>query len=532
MKVKSAIMLGVASFLIVVAMTTYIGFQATNKLGSMLEYLGGPAWDTADGAMEGQIGIQQEIIAVQQLYYGEITAAQAQPKLQEASAMATEALTRMKDSGLLQRTTISEFEQKWQQYQRLRDQLVQQLSSANTSEELYQSFQGAVESLLAFVGTMEEEADGVVESETATVAALQGSARWSLAAGLAVSVVIAIIIFVFGQKIILAPIAKLHDHLLDLGRGSGDLTARLEMVGSETEINQLAVAFNRFIEKLHQLMLSAKQSHQTLLAAQNDISRAIEETATGVNVQLKETVQVADAISQLDNAVQQINLAVEQANKASYQASTSTKQGEEVVSLARVGVNEVAGEINNASEVIGTLVKDSANISNMLEVIRSIAEQTNLLALNAAIEAARAGESGRGFAVVADEVRSLASRTQESTKEIEVIINNLTRGSAQAVEVMSGAQSKAVLITERFTNTSEAFNAIVSVVGKIKAETDNIKQAAQQQHDDMHQLNRSVDTIVQQAQANQSTGKHAEQSSGRLNSEMKTLEQLLAQFTT
>lgn len=532
MKVKFAIMLSVASFLVVLVVNTYIGFHASHKLGGMLEYLGGPAWDTADGAMEGQIGIQQEIIAVQQLYYAEISAQQAREKLQAAGAMANEALSRMKNSGLLQRTTISEFEQKWAHYQQQRNLLVQQESGANGNAELYRNFQDSVDSLLAFVGTMEAEADGVVESETATVASLQTSSRRSLTLGLLVSITIAVLIFVFAQKIILTPLAKLHLHLRDLARGSGDLTARLEIMGAETEINQLAIAFNSFIEKLHRLMLSAKQSHQALLVTHNDISAAINETAQGVEVQLNETVQVADAINQLDSAVQQINLAVEQANKASYQASTITQQGEQVVLSARTGVDEVAGEINNACEVIGALVKDSANISNMLEVIRSIAEQTNLLALNAAIEAARAGESGRGFAVVADEVRSLASRTQESTKQIEVIINNLTSGSASAVEVMTGAQNKTLLITERFTNTTEAFSAIVKVVKQIQAENDNIKQAAAQQLTDMQQLNRSVDTIVQQAQANQSTGQHAQHSSDRLDTEMKNLRQLLAQFTT
>jgi len=532
MKIKSAIHLSVVSFLLVVILNTYIGFNATNKLGDMLEYLGGPAWNTADGAMEGQIGIQQEIIAVQQLFYSEITPAQAKEKLQEASSMANEALSRMKNSGLLKEATVNEFDRKWQEYQRQRDQLVQKANTANATKDAYNAFKVSVATLLDFVGGMEEEADGVVESETATVASLQSSSHWRLMLGLMLSVVITAIIFIFAQKIVLIPIAKLHAHLQDLGRGSGDLTARLDVGGAETEVNQLAIAFNRFIEKLHKLMLSAKQSHQTLLVAHNDIAGAISETINGVNVQLKETVQAAEAINQLDNAVQQINLAVEEANKASYQASTSTRQGEEIVLLARTGVNEVAGEIKNASKVIGNLVQDSKNISNMLEVIRSIAEQTNLLALNAAIEAARAGESGRGFAVVADEVRNLASRTQESTKEIETIINNLTTGSARAVEVMTGAQNQTMLITERFTNTTEAFSAIVKVVGQIQSENNHIKQSAQQQLDEMHQLNRSVTAIVEQAKANQSTGKHAEQSSARLRSEMKSLEQLLAQFTT
>ncbi len=172
MKIKMAITVGVASFLLVVVMNSYIGMQATNKLGQMLEYLGGPAWDTADGAMEGQIGIRQEIISMQQLYHADITADQADSQLAEAGAMANEALSRMKNSGLLKAGTIKEFEQLWQQYQQNRDALYQQLKAGQQSKDLYQSFQASVASLLEFVGTMEEEADSEVESETANVDSL------------------------------------------------------------------------------------------------------------------------------------------------------------------------------------------------------------------------------------------------------------------------------------------------------------------------------------------------------------------------
>ncbi len=532
MKIKMAITVGVASFLLVVVMNSYIGMQATNQLGQMLEYLGGPAWDTADGAMEGQIGIQQEIISMQQLYHAEISAEQANTQLAAAGDMANEALSRMKNSGLLKAGTIKEFEQLWQQYQQNRDALYQQLKAGLQSKDLYQSFQASVASLLDFVGTMEEEADSAVESETATVDSLQSSARWNLGLGLTISIIIAAFIFIVAQSIILAPLARLKAHLVDLGRGSGDLTARLNVTGADTEVKDLAVAFNCFIEQLQQLMQSAKQSHHSLSNAHHDISAAIEQSANGVTIQLKETVQVADAIHHLSKAVDQIGQAVQRADAASSEASAITAQGEQVVDAARLGVSEVANEIDNASKVISALVEDSKNISTMLEVIRSIAEQTNLLALNAAIEAARAGESGRGFAVVADEVRSLASRTQDSTKQIESIINNLTNGSGMAVKVMAGAQQKALQITERIADTTTAFSSIVTVVGKIRSVNEDIKESAHSEQTEMKQIHGNVEAIVSQAKANESIGQQARQSSNRLDKEMSTLAGLLAQFRT
>lgn len=532
MKIKMAITVGVASFLLVVVMNSYIGMQATNKLGQMLEYLGGPAWDTADGAMEGQIGIQQEIISLQQFYHAEISVEQADTQLAAAADMANEALSRMKNSGLLKAGTIKEFEQLWQNYQQNRDALYQQVKVGQQPKDLYQSFQTSVASLLEFVGTMEEEADSAVESETSHVDSLQSSARWNLGLGLTISIIIAALIFIFAQSIIMTPLGLLKQHLTDLGRGSGDLTARLNVNCADNEIKDLALAFNLFIEQLQLLMQSAKQSHHSLSNAHHEISAAIEQSASGVTLQLKETVQVADAIHHLAKAVDHIGQAVQRADTASSEASGITAQGEQVVDAARLGVSEVADEIDNASKVISALVEDSKNISTMLEVIRSIAEQTNLLALNAAIEAARAGESGRGFAVVADEVRSLASRTQDSTKQIESIINNLTNGSGMAVKVMAGAQQKALLITERIADTTTAFSSIVTVVGKIRSVNEDIKESARSEQAEMKQIHGSVEAIVTQAKANESIGQQARQSSNRLDKEMSNLAGLLAQFRT
>ena len=532
MNIKQSIMLVVGGFIALIGINTFVGFSASQKLGNLLDYISGPAWSAADGAMEGQIGLEAQIIVLQKLYYQEKSFADLKTVLDDAIAMENEALGRMKASGLMSPATINKLDQQLANYHATRSALLSKLQAGTEAADEYSQLNNQQDELLTFIGAMEEEADAKVESETRNVDQLERSATVKLFSALVISIVMAVLIFTFANKMIVQPVAQVTDNLRGLASGSGDLTARLPNENPATEIGQLAYAFNRFVEKLQTLISQAQASNHTLTAASVQITQSITQSAKGCDAQLREISQVATAVDKVSSTLDKVVEAAVGANQASTDATAITGAGNKIVASAQQGVDEVVQEVDNASQVISVLVADSRSIGEMLEVIRSIAEQTNLLALNAAIEAARAGETGRGFAVVADEVRSLASRTQESTKAIEAIIASLTTGSSKAVAVMGDAQQKALVIKERIANTSQAFSNIVSAVDQIREMNSQIERASEEEKNSMKQITGSMDVILQQAQQNHESGGQASQSRDHLEREIRKLDGLLSVFRT
>jgi methyl-accepting chemotaxis protein len=190
---------------------------------------------------------------------------------------------------------------------------------------------------------------------------------------------------------------------------------------------------------------------------------------------------------------------MERANEALHDIRHADEEAErvkEISSINRETIIQLANEIDQASGVIDEVNQHSAAIGGILDVIRGVAEQTNLLALNAAIEAARAGEQGRGFAVVADEVRSLASKTQESTEEIQNMIEQLQKGSKSAVTVMNNSKSQADLCVTQTEQASEALEAITDSVHQANDMSEQIVGAAQEQNQVSSEISERLESIV------------------------------------
>ena len=267
-------------------------------------------------------------------------------------------------------------------------------------------------------------------------------------------------------------------------------THRIDEVG--TIIHSLADAqqfLSGMFEELKNTADNLKQSSSTLNQASDSISNS-------TNVTYEHVESTAAAVTELASIAQAVSENARSANDAASSADSAATEGASVMQDTITTINELADEVKASSDVISKLELDTNSVGTVLDVIRGIAEQTNLLALNAAIEAARAGEQGRGFAVVADEVRSLAQRTQESTAEIQNIIENVQSGAKNAVVAMQRGQEKTTTCEEQADMAGNSLKAITESVNNIYQMNSDIVHSAEEQNQATNDLNSSIHLIT------------------------------------
>ncbi|PTS86388.1 chemotaxis protein [Pseudomonas sp. HMWF032] len=316
-----------------------------------------------------------------------------------------------------------------------------------------------------------------------------------------IMVIAAVLLVVFGivgvvlSNTFLRPLQQIKDNLDDIAAGEGDLTHRLPINGDD-ELGQLAGSFNRFVEKIHGLVRQIVEMTGQLTELVSQVSAQAQRSEQAMDHQRHETDQVATAINEMSAAAHEVAQSAQGAAEAAQKTDTEGQAAKKVVDGSIERIHTLVQDIRNSGVSLDTLQKDVSSIVSVLDVIRSIAEQTNLLALNAAIEAARAGEAGRGFAVVADEVRALASRTQQSTQEIQGMIDRLQKGTQDAVTAMRRSSDAGDVTSEQANRAGTSLDAIAQLIGTINAMNAQIASAAEEQTAVAEEINRSVHKIA------------------------------------
>jgi methyl-accepting chemotaxis protein len=273
-----------------------------------------------------------------------------------------------------------------------------------------------------------------------------------------------------------------------------NLNVACEVVSHDL-IGEIVASFNQMRANLRNIINEISGATTQLASAAEEMSAVTDEASRGVQHQQSEIEHVATAMNEMTATVQEVAHNAALAAQSAQQADKDAKNGALVATEALGGIDNLVNEMERASGVIHKLESESENIGMVLDVIRGIAEQTNLLALNAAIEAARAGEQGRGFAVVADEVRTLASRTQQSTQEIQQMIERLQVGANDAVRVMNEARGMAKESSDQVEKAAESLAEIAGSVAQINDMNTQIASAAEEQSAVAGEINSNVSNI-------------------------------------
>jgi len=346
-----------------------------------------------------------------------------------------------------------------------------------------------------------------------------------------VSIIVLIIALVFGiifSRSILLGITQLKDTMNQVAE-TQDLSLTVN-TSSDDEIGEMATVFNNMLSSFRDLITSVNHSVNTVNEATDSLSKNIHIANSGVDSQIQQTDMVATAVTEMAATVDEI---ANNTNAAASKAETTNNNaisGKEGVTQTINKIDELSEKLRESEVIVQELAKDSDTIGSVLDVIRGIAEQTNLLALNAAIEAARAGEQGRGFAVVADEVRTLASRTQDSTQEIETIITSLQGRTKEIVSHMAICRTQGQDSAEQASSAGQMLEEITHDVSTIMEMNTAIATAIKEQSAVASEVNQHVVEIRDVAEQAGNISHQNAQMSEELSQQAMVLNNEVSQF--
>ncbi|CAB1246621.1 methyl-accepting chemotaxis protein [Vibrio cholerae] len=450
-------------------------------------------WQAADGGMESNIGLLWKLYYTQRLLDGQDDATQIKA-IEQAIEFQKQANSEMFSTG---RFTISAGEE-WKNasYEEVFSQLNSQheqammavIESYRNYRQIYQEYTVTSLALLDFIAELEELADSKVEQQAVLI--LDGQA-WAISSFKVLIIIALLVLLLLGWILvnqILSPIQRLQERVTDISEGNGDLTLRVNIT-TQDEFGELGKSFDKFIEKIQNLIADITQSTNLAKTAAVDLSATFKVTAEAVNKQTFEVNTISNATTAMTAISSQVISGAREISQSVLNIDKNAQSTLSNVRQAAQSVNELVAEVTQGTETINSLKNHVTSIEPVLADINGIAEQTNLLALNAAIEAARAGEQGRGFAVVADEVRSLATRTQGSTNTIQQSITQLRSSADESVRVINNSMLKGTQTTEITSQAEESLH-------QVAIEISRLTQMNQQTSDAITHQEQSVTSIA------------------------------------
>lgn len=338
----------------------------------------------------------------------------------------------------------------------------------------------------------EKESEAQLSAATTSNTAQKTNIALSL-----LSVVIAIIIGVSVCRSIRTPLKEMMAMLRVMA--DGDMTQRIKVI-SRDEFADLSNWVNQLAEKLLNIIKEIHQGCNQVTQSTSDTARLSAQTQSHMVKQSEQAANVSSSVQAMVSSVKGVVESTLEAQQAIADIDKNANENRRAMNDNTRMIQELSNNVGNATGVINRLNDDSDAIGHILDVIRGIAEQTNLLALNAAIEAARAGEQGRGFAVVADEVRTLASRTQESTEEIQTIIQKLQQGASEAVAIMKDSSEDVQQSVIGIDKSFAALNEMVDNLGQIRSMSEDIGNAAEEQSSTCNEVSDSIEVIAKMSE--------------------------------